>query len=264
MNLGKRIETAFDMAGVGTPEVARKTGVPAASINALMRRDSVRSNFTESILAVLPPHKVNIDWVRSGQGSPEPKQGTAPQAQKEATSNAAPRQAAAAVNVVHEAAGPTGTLKSWEHPQELPAGDWVFIPKLGILHDSHGKPDGVRTVRLTEEVRIFSAAWIRNDQLAPQGLTWHEVIDEAMYPIVCAGDSMVIDTGQKLPLVDGKTYAFWFGNGLRPRKVQLLPSGGVRLAPENPEFAAQEIAAGDMATLQIIGRVVAREGRGRL
>ena len=54
------------------PEVARAARVPVASINALMRRDSKRSEYTEAILSVLPKGQVNLDWVRTGFGSPDP------------------------------------------------------------------------------------------------------------------------------------------------------------------------------------------------
>lgn len=72
ITLGKRIGIAFQMVGTRAPVVARETGVPVTSINALLRRGSRRSEFTEKILEVLPPTLVNHDWIRTGEGSPEP------------------------------------------------------------------------------------------------------------------------------------------------------------------------------------------------
>lgn len=262
MNLGKRIATAMEMAGTSTPDVARASGVPAASINALMRRDSQRSNFTEAILSVLPAHRVNIEWVRTGQGTPDPKSGLpAAPAAKEPSGAVTAAQSIAAYS---EGVGLTVSLKSWEHPQELPEGEWVFIPKLGVLYGAQGTQNGTKIVLLKEEVQPFRAHWIRQGGHAPRGLAWHEAIDSSMHPVICQGDNMVIDTAQVRPLQDGRTYAIWYGDALRPRRVQLLPNGGARLVPKNPEFPSIDVDAGELQALNILGRIVHREGSGEL
>lgn len=73
MNLGERIKKAINLSKTNAPDVARASGVAIASINALMRRSSKRSEFTEQIIRELDPQKVNIDWVRTGNGISDPK-----------------------------------------------------------------------------------------------------------------------------------------------------------------------------------------------
>ncbi len=264
MNLGKRFEKAFEMAGLRAPQVARASGVPAATINAMMRRDSRSTGFTEELLAVLPAHRVNIDWVRTGQGTPEPianqRGATAPV--KEGGAGAV---RPADVPAATEGVGLSVTLQSWDHPKELPPGDWVFLPKLGVLYGSPGTTTtGTRTVLLKDEVQPFRTHWIRQGGHAPRGLAWHEAPDASMHPTICVGDNIVVDTQQQRPLIDGRTYAFWYGDALRPRRVQLLPNGGARLVPKNAEFPTVDLSAAELAEINILGRVVHREGSGEL
>lgn len=266
MNLGKRLEKALEMAALDVRYVSRQSGAPAASISALIRRDSKHSSFTEQILATLPEHKVDINWVRSGVGTPEPKKALAPVPQGNKEYVGAPPVTPAPTPTIHsEAVGLAVSLKSWEHPSELPDGDWVFLPKLGVLYgNAQGVNNGKKTVLLKEDVQPFRAHWIRQGKFAPAGLAWHEAVDASMHPTICAGDSMVIDTQSQRPLLDGKTYAFWYGDALRPRRVLLSPNGGARLVPKNPEFQTIEVDRDELAALNILGRVVHREGSGEL
>lgn len=264
MNLGKRIETALKMAGVSAPDVARATGVPVATLNALMRRDSKRSEFTEALVAYLPKNKVNAEWVRTGQGTPDPVETGQAQPAREQTRTTPAHSVAVARSVGSESIGlAAAPLRSWEHQAELPPGEWVFVPKIGILQPTQGANDGIKTVYLTEEIQAFRSQWIRDDQLKPGALAWHDMNDDSMEPAICKGDSFVIDTSAT-DIIDGKTYAVWYGAALRPRKIFMLPSGGLRLTAANSEFTAVDVSAAEAQDLKILGRVVHRAGKGGL
>lgn len=262
MNLGKRLATALNMVGKTPPQIARATGVPVASINALIRRDSKRSEFTEQMLDAIPADRVNHDWVRTGQGSPEPiKERLTHAGRKESIRLAEPptmkddsSSAAGAAEV---------PLRSWEHPTALPPGEWVFLPKLGFRLANPGVDMTITPVLMKEEIQAFRTGWIREDQFQPAMLAWHDATDDSMAPIIYKGDSFVVDTSATA-VRDGKTYAVWFGNALRPRRLQLLPTGGIRVHPENSDFATVDIQAADIAALRIIGRIVHRSGKGGL
>lgn len=268
MNLGDRIKKALEMAGTKAPDVARASGVPVANINALMRRSSKRSEFTEAILAVLPSTLINVNWVRTGQGTPEPTSVVSlahPGGEQQRRASAPSLSAAVAHSVGSEKVGlAAAPLRSWDYPTELPPGEWVFLPKLGVMHSgSEAQKNEIKTVLLVEEIQAFKTGWIREDQLRPVALAWHDAIDASMDPAICKGDSFVIDTSTT-DVIDGKTYAVWYGGALRPRRLFMLPSGGLRLAVLNAEFATVDIAPDEAKMLRIVGRIVHRAGRGGL
>lgn len=259
MNLGKRLADAFKKAGLNPPAVSRKTGIPVASINALIRRDSNKSVYIEQLLAVLPADKVNVDWVRTGQGSPEPIHPGGNPAVKE---NAPPAPAPQTARLAHSNAAPNlaaAPLRSWEHKSELPSGEWVFLPKLATT-DEHGQ--GIKIVFLIEEIQAFKADWIRDDQLAPAGLAWGVSPDDSMEPVLWEGDAFVVNTNDNSDIQDGKTYVVMYGGRQRVRKLFVLPGGGLRLKPTNDKHESFDVA--DYGSVRIIGRVVRKAGKGGL
>jgi hypothetical protein len=293
MNLGKRIGVAFEMCGVRAPQVARETGVKVATINALLRRtNSERSSFLEQILSVLPPDKVSHDWVRTGRGTPAPhprhgftpplkdehawvrtNQGTPEPHERNGHSLQTRGESRGHVTQIARAVQPAAAnatlaaapIRSWEYQDELPVeAGWVFVPKLGIVHSpTTGGKEEFTTVQLLEEVQAFRAEWIREDQLKPSGLAWATAMDSSMEDTIYAGDSYVIDTSDT-KVVDGKTYAIWYGGAERPRKLFQLPGGGLRIQPKSAEFATVDLGAEQAKELRIIGRIVHRAGKGGL
>lgn len=256
MNLGKRIEVAFRLAGTSAPAVSKAAKVPVASINALLRRDSKRSGYVDRIVSVLPPDKVNIDWVITGVGGPEPAKHGAHTEETDTTPTLAP--------AIARAAHIGGTVKSvplqaWEHQKELPPGDWAFLPRL-VCIPAPGEGMGIKTVFLLQEVQVFRTDWIRADQLQPDRIGWSVAADEAMAPVICQGDLYVIDTGHK-KIIDGKTFAVWYGDQLRPRKLFMTPNGKVRVSANNHDFESFDI---DPAELIIVGLIVRKAGSGGL
>jgi phage repressor protein C with HTH and peptisase S24 domain len=116
---------------------------------------------------------------------------------------------------------------------------------------------------MNTEVKAFRTDWISEDQLNPAELAWERLDDASMEPAIYAGDSYVIDTSQ-INVIDGKTYAVWYGGALRPRKMFTLPTGGFSLVASNSEFMSADISAADVPALKIVGRVVHRAGKGGL
>jgi hypothetical protein len=260
MNLGARIKTAFELAGMRAPQVARATGVPVAAINALLRRDSRRSEYTEKILSALPADKVNHEWVRSGIGNPTPEEGV----------NGAPFESAG----VGGPARPTITNnsnnnappRSWEHPAEWPTGSHVLLPKLhvGVTSDGPRGKKRVKTELLKHEVLAFTTGWMLYDQLKPAGLAWAKATDTSMETVLYQGDTFVVDTEQ-CEVIDGKTYVIFYENQQRVRRLFRLPGGRLRIEANNGSlFPTIELSATDAQAVTIIGRVVHRSGPGGL
>lgn len=274
MNLGKRLGIAFERSGLRVPDVARKLGISATSINALIRRDSERSGFTEKFLGLIPPDLVNHDWVRTGQGSPEPVayQGRKAPSQIKETDNEHMEPSRAANLPIAQSIHPGGTktstatpLRSWDYQSELPAeGDWVFVPRLGTVPSTTaGGKELMKSVRFLEELQTFRADWIRDDKLSPAALVWSQARDASMQTVIAQDDHYVIDTSDT-DLIDGKVYSLWYGGSERARRVFRMPNGGLQIVPANPVFPTIEMTAEEAKALHVVGRVVHRSGKGGL
>lgn len=282
MKLGGRIKVALERSGMKTPEACRRANVPLQSINALMRRDSSRSEFTDALLSVIPDHVINKDWVRTGRGSPDTIEASAPAV----VSNVTPITAAISGTKGGNQAVTTTTsqallagmqadsfvggapIRTWEHQDELPPGAWVLIPRLAVVPT---KPpggvgmDGMKTVLVTDEVQLFRSDWIRDDQLKPSGLAWSRVEDDSMEPIIFKGEQYVVDTSQNANVIDGKTYSVYYDGVERARKCFRLPGGGLRLVANNAAaYPALDLSAEQAKAVKIVGRVVQRVGSGGL
>lgn len=256
MNLGTRIKQAIELAGTNPPDLARASGVPVASINALIRRDSRRSEFTEQLVAVLPADKVNLDWVRTGHGKPQPP------VQLQLVKDAAGHQGKGTTEPFDKRVGDS-PIRSWEHPTELPPGDWVFIPRLRVQTVGEGAELKVETVLAKAEVQAFLADWIRDDQLKPSGLAYSIATDASMATVIYEDDKYVVDTNQK-DVIDGRTFAIHYGDSERVRKLFRLPGGGLRIETNNKDYPSLDLTAEQAKGVAVLGRVVHRAGSGGL
>jgi hypothetical protein len=123
--------------------------------------------------------------------------------------------------------------------------------------------DEMKTVLLQDDIQAFRAEWIREDQLKPGGLAWSKAPDSSMETVIYKGDSYVVDTSDT-KVVDGKTYAIWYGGVQRARRLFALPGGGLRIAVNEAGVAPLDLNADQAKAVRIIGRVVHRAGRGGL
>jgi hypothetical protein len=280
MNLGGRIKVALERSGMKTPEACRRAQVPLQSINALMRRDSSRSEFTDALLSVIPDHVINKEWVRTGRGSPDTIAAAAPAV----VSNVTPISAALsgskggsqAATLTTSQALQAGTsadlfvggapIRTWEHQEELPPGAWVLVPRLAVVPTMPGGvgTEGMKTVLVTDEVQLFRSDWIRDDQLKPSGLAWSRVEDDSMAPVIFKGEQYVVDTSQN-NVIDGKTYSVYYDGVERARKCFRLPGGGLKLVANNSTaYPSIDLTPEQAKAVKIVGRVVHRAGSGDL
>ena len=259
MNLGKRLGKALEIVGMKATDLSRASGVPAPTIRALINRDSTRSEYLEQILTALPPGRINADWVRTGRGKPETGEASV-LAGKEGGAHAA------AIEPTGQRSGESGLATVGNNSEHLstPSGDeWVRLPKLGVIAPMPGTNSEARIVKLHDESELFRPFWMREGKFNATNLVWHDAIDDSMDRVICKGDVYVVDLSQNHP-IDGAVYAIWYGGGVRPRRVHLLPTGGLRLKAENPTHETVDVTEQQASTLRIIGRVVHREGRGGL
>ena len=269
MNLGGRIKVALERAGMNAPEACRRAEVPLQSVNALMRRDSRRSEFTDKLLSVIPDSVVNKDWVRTGRGSPDPIDRSAQPACSNVTPIRAQQADGSSTEPARQIARSNGTaddasIRSGEHQGKLHQVQWVSVPRLTVPPRRTQGADiaSVKPKLLTDEVQAFRSDWIIDGQLSSINLAWSRIEDESMEPMVFERDCYVVDTSQTT-IVDGKTYSVCFDGVEGLRRCFRLPGGGLRLIANNTaRFPQIDLNAELAKTVEIVGRMVYRMGKG--
>ena len=82
MKFGERLEAAMTHVGWGPSDLCARSGVAMATISAITKRGSDRTNYKESLVKAFPMAKVSHRWLRDGTGSmtdaPEPESNVAP------------------------------------------------------------------------------------------------------------------------------------------------------------------------------------------
>jgi phage repressor protein C with HTH and peptisase S24 domain len=165
-----------------------------------------------------------------------------------------------------EEVAPYSTLQpilAWEHPEDLPEGEFVMVPRLAVKLSAGNGQEQVE-IEFTKAVpQAFRAQWIREQHLKPNKLAAMTADGDSMETTIFDGDSLLVDTSQT-DVVDGKVYALWYDGGERVKRLFRLPGGGLRIKSDNPEHAAIEVSASSMEHVRILGRVVHRSGKGGL
>lgn len=154
-------------------------------------------------------------------------------------------------------------ILSWEHPEDLPPGEFVMVPRLAVKLSAGNGHDQVEVEFIKAMPQAFRAQWIRDKRLHPNKLAAMTASGESMQPGIFNGDSLLVDTSQT-EVLDGKVYALWYEGGERVKRLFRLPGGGLRIKSDNPNHPTIEVPHGDQEHVRILGRVVHRSGDGGL
>jgi phage repressor protein C with HTH and peptisase S24 domain len=269
MGLGKRLRNFRTKAGLTLAELSALSDVDVGTISALEQRDSSRSQYFPALAMALgmnvemlgdenwdgglitsrdpqtgrvlsvnlsgpPPFRSGRSWESNGGPAPEPP-----------------------------AAYGMEPILAWEHPDELPEGEFVMVPRLDVHLSAGGGREQVEIDLVKENPQAFRAEWIRLMRLKPNKLAAMRAAGESMEPTIHDGDSLLVDTAQTT-VQDGKVYALWYDGGERVKRLFRLPGGGLRIVSDNARFPTVEVQARDQEHVRVIGRVVHRSGTGGL
>jgi phage repressor protein C with HTH and peptisase S24 domain len=155
------------------------------------------------------------------------------------------------------------TILSWEHEDDLPAGEYVFIPRLDIHLSAGNGREQVEMDFVKKQPQAFRADWIRLEKLNPSKLACMKVDGDSMESLLYDGETVVIDTSQTV-VKDGKVYALWYDGGERVKRLWKLPGGGLRIKSDNAAHPTIEVSPEHSDTVRILGRVVHKSGTGGL
>jgi transcriptional regulator with XRE-family HTH domain len=155
-------------------------------------------------------------------------------------------------------------ILTWEHPDELPPGEFAMIRRLDVrLSAGNGNELLEPMADLYAQPQAFRADWIRKMGLKPVMLASLSADGHSMEPRIQHGDALVIDTSQT-QVQDGKVYALWYDGGERVKRLYRLPGGGLRIASDNPAYAPIDLLPEYTAHVRVLGRVVHVAGEGGL
>lgn len=154
-------------------------------------------------------------------------------------------------------------ILAWETPEDLPEGEFVFVPLLDVrLSAGHGAE---QVEIYSDETRplAFRADWIRQMRLKPGRLLAMWAKGDSMEPRIQNGDALVVDQAQT-QVADGGVFALWYEGGERVKRLYRLPGGRLRITSDNPSYGPIELSADEVEHVRIIGRVVHVAGQGGL
>lgn len=152
----------------------------------------------------------------------------------------------------------------WEHPEELPDGEFIKVPRLDVrLSAGNGCGEQPEVDLIRENPQVFRSEWARRERLKPAALASMYAHGRSMEPRICDGDSLLVDTSQTIVL-DGRVYAIWYAGELRVKRLFKRIDGGITINSDNDDFPRVDVLPDEMEHVRIIGRVVHVQGTGGL
>lgn len=244
--------------GWGPSDLSAKTGVAMPTISAITSRGSDRSNYKDALIKGFPADRISHAWLRDETGAMVVSRGGQPHVDTDTNGSIS--------TGTEDNIGVGSTLRpilAWEHPDDLPEGEFVLIPRLDVHLSAGGGREQMEIVFVEQQPQAFRADWIRKKRLKPKKLASMTADGDSMEDRIQHGDALVVDTSQT-EIVDGKVYAIWYDGGERVKRLYRLPGGGLRIKSDNDRHPTIEVLPTDANHVRIIGRVVHVAGEGGL
>lgn len=235
MNLGHRIKEARELLNWSTKHLADKSGVANTTISALESRDSLRSQYSERLIAAFPADKINYAYIRTGKG-----------------------QVAAAPST-----DPPSNVISLHPDDHLPDG-FLYIKVSSIAFSAgNGNSPHIELIEDSDPV-VYASSWFQKRQINPEKVRRYKVTDHSMEPFLYDGDTVLVNHAE-VAIKDGKVYAFRYGDDLRIKQIYQRLDGTLILHSINPAHKDEEVSAALASEhIAIIGRVRDKSGSGGL
>jgi phage repressor protein C with HTH and peptisase S24 domain len=221
MSIGSRIKEARERHGWSQPELARKCGWESQSRISLYendKREPAWSDLRKIAKALGEPVSFFLD-----EPGPKTIEGT--------------------------------PIISWSHPEDLPEGQFVFVPRYDV-HVSAGNGQLVYETMEKEQPQAFRSDWIRKLSLSSKNLMVIYARGRSMEPVIFDGYALLVDRAQR-QVVDGKIYVIRYGNDVKVKRLFKRFDGGLIIKSDNKdEFSDEIVSVNDLEHVEVIGRVV--------
>lgn len=137
---------------------------------------------------------------------------------------------------------------------KLPPEGYALLPRYDV-QASAGRGAVVHSEQIIDFV-AFDLAWLRQTLgIDPKQAAVITAIGDSMYPTIADGDVLIIDLSIDRVL-DNAIYALRFGDALSVKRVQLRPTGGLRIISDNTKYEADELGPDAVHDLHVVGRVI--------
>lgn len=221
MGMGSRLSQALDAKSMSQAELARASGVDEATISALIKRDSKRSEAAPALADALG---LSLHWLLTGEGERDVRS-----------------------YMVTEAAAPTDS--------EYGGSRYVMIKRL-TAQVSAGGGEMVEHDEIQDYV-AFRRDWLRKKGLNASQLVVVEVSGDSMSPTLEDGDVILVNVMDR-SIRDGRIYAFRVHDEVRVKRFQHASDGGIVVTSDNksPRYRDEQLSPDILERLDIIGRVV--------
>jgi phage repressor protein C with HTH and peptisase S24 domain len=130
----------------------------------------------------------------------------------------------------------------------------TFLPRYDV-QASAGAGSVVQSEQIIDFV-AFDTGWLRQTLgIDPKRAAVITAMGDSMYPTIADGDVLVLDLSIDR-VHDNAIYALRFGDSLSVKRVQLRPTGGLRIISDNAKYPPDELGPDAVRDLHVIGRIV--------
>lgn len=150
-------------------------------------------------------------------------------------------------------------ILTWENPEDLPAGQYVMIPRRRVAFSA-----GNGHLSFEEEEApplAFGTAWVRRVGLRAEDAVVVYARGDSMEPGIRDGDVLLVDLAPR-DIADGDVYALRYSEQLRVKRLFRRYDGALILRSDNAAKYPDEIVPpqDQDGHVHVIGRVIWRGG----
>lgn len=142
----------------------------------------------------------------------------------------------------------------------MDAAPLVFLPPYRV-EACEASPSGFKVSLSDSYRRPFTASSVPAHSRGHARIGFTLVSDEAMKPLISAGDMVVISPLGDQKIKGGSIYAVQIQAEIKICRLFTKPNGSLRIVSDNPQFPEEQVDRNDLDKITIIGEVIWREGR---
>lgn len=137
--------------------------------------------------------------------------------------------------------------------------EWVEIPEYNLRFAAGFDQTSTLEELSSEYKAAYRRSWFQRRSINPDDCKRFKVVGDSMEPLLLDHDVVLVDCS-KTTIIDGRVYAFVYGNALRVKRLYSKIDHSIVVHSENPNFTDEVIHACDIEQVRIIGEVIERSG----
>ena len=137
--------------------------------------------------------------------------------------------------------------------------EWIEIPEYRIKFAAGYDQEPNLEELDSNHKAVYRRSWFIDKRINPNDCKRFRVAGDSMEPLLLDGDVVLVNCAEKF-IIDGRVYAFVFGNALRVKRLYSQIDRSILVCSENPNFADEKIPPDEVDQVKIIGEVIERSG----